>query len=145
STRSSFHSTICVLEGLLEYERAVGSTPEVARARRRGEAYLLERGLFRRRATGAVVDPSFLSFAFPSRCLADVLRAPYYPRDAGVGPDPGLAEAGGLGGDRRQPAGTWLLDRANDGPIDLPPGEAVGEPSRWNTLRALRVLRWHGG
>src|SRR5262249_41701050 len=55
STRSSFHSTICVLEGLLEYERAVGSTPEVARARRRGEAYLLERGLFRRRATGAVV------------------------------------------------------------------------------------------
>ena len=85
SARSSFHTTICALEGLLEYERVVGSAPEIATARRRGEEYLLERGLFRRRSTGEVANPAFLE----------------------------------------------------------PFGESVGEPSRWNTLRALRVLRWY--
>src|SRR6185503_2739207 len=84
SARSSFHSTICVLEGLLEYERAVASAPEVAAARRRGETYLLERGMFRQRSTGDVADPSFLQLAFPGRYHYDVLRGLDYLRSAGV-------------------------------------------------------------
>src|SRR5215510_2705309 len=67
STRSSYHTTICVLEGLLEFERAVGSEPAITEARRRGEEYLLERSLFRRRSTGDVVSPAFLTFAYPPR------------------------------------------------------------------------------
>src|SRR5438067_489771 len=84
STRASFHTTICVLEGLLEYERAGGSAPEIAAARRRGEEYLLERGLFRRRSTGEVATPAFLELAFPPRYHYDVLRALDYFRNAGV-------------------------------------------------------------
>jgi hypothetical protein len=87
SARSSFHSTICVLEGLLEYERVAGSAPEIAVARRRGEEYLLERGLFRRRSTGEVANPAFLEFAFPPRYHYDVLRALDYFRDARLQPD----------------------------------------------------------
>ena len=87
SARSSFHTTICVLEGLLEYERAVGSTPQIATARRRGEEYLLERGLFRRRSTGEVANPMFMKFAYPPRYHYDILRALDYLREAGVRPD----------------------------------------------------------
>ncbi len=145
SARSSFHTTICVLEGLLEYERAVGSTPEVAAARRRGEEYLLERGLFRRRSTGEVANPAFLELAFPPRYHYDILRALDYLRDAGVQPDSRIGDAVRLVEGRRQADGRWLLDRAYDEALALPFGESVGEPSRWNTLRALRVLRWYEG
>jgi hypothetical protein len=142
SARSSFHTTICVLEGLLEYERAVGSTAETATAKLRGEQYLLERGLFRRRSTGEVANPAFLELAFPPRYHYDVLRALDYFRDAGVQPDARLSDAVQLIESRRQADGRWLLDRAYDESLPFPFGESVGEPSRWNTLRALRVLRW---
>jgi len=142
SVRSSFHTTICVLEGLLEYERAVGSAPEVASARRRGEEYLLERGLFRRRSTGEVVNPAFLKFAFPPRYHYDVLRALDYFRAAGVRPDARMSDALQIVESRRQADGRWLLDHAYDEALAFPFNESVGEPSRWNTLRALRVLRW---
>jgi len=102
SVRSSFHSTICVLEGLLEYERAIGPAPEITAARRRGEEYLLERGLFRRRSTGEVANPEFLKFAFPPRYHYDVLRALDYFRDAGVQPE---RASGCLAGRRKQAAG----------------------------------------
>jgi hypothetical protein len=142
SVRSSFHTTICVLEGLLEYERAVGSAPEVASARRRGEEYLLERGLFRRRSTGEVANPAFLKFAFPPRYHYDVLRALDYFRAAGVRPDARIDDALQIVESRRQADGRWLLDHAYDEALAFPFNESVGEPSRWNTLRALRVLRW---
>jgi len=142
SVRSSFHTTICVLEGLLEYERAVGSAPEVASARRRGEEYLLERGLFRRRSTGEVANPAFLKFAFPPRYHYDVLRALDYFRAAGVRPDARIGDALQIVESRRQADGRWLLDHAYDEALAFPFNESVGEPSRWNTLRALRVLRW---
>ena len=103
SARSSFHTTICVLEGLLEYERAVGSAPEIAAARRRGEEYLLERGLFRRRSTGEVANPAFLEFAFPPRYHYDVLRALDYFRAAGVQPDARIGDA--VASHREQAAG----------------------------------------
>jgi hypothetical protein len=142
STRSSFHTTICVLEGLLEYERAVGSAAEIAAAKRRGEQYLLERGLFRRRSTGEVANPAFLELAFPPRYHYDVLRALDYFRNAGVQPDARIGDAVRLIESRRLADGRWLLDRAYDEALPFPFGESVGEPSRWNTLRALRVLRW---
>lgn len=143
STRSSFHTTICVLEGLLEYERAVGSAPEIAAARRRGEEYLLKRTLFRRLSTGEVANPAFLKFAFPPRYHYDVLRALDYFRDAGVQPDAHVRDAMRVVESRRQADGRWLLDNAHNEALAFPFDESVGEPSRWNTLRALRVLRWY--
>lgn len=143
SRRSSFHTTICVLEGLLEYERTVDSVPEIARARRRGEEYLLVRGLFRRLSTGGVANSEFLELAFPPRYHYDVLRALDYFRANGSEPDPRIRDAVDWLRGRRQRDGRWLLDRAYDEALPLVTGESVGEPSRWNTLRALRVLRWY--
>lgn len=142
SARSSFHSTICVLEGLLEYERAAGAAPWAAEARRRGEEYLLARGLFRRLSTGEAASGEFLELAFPPRYHYDVLRALDHFRAAGPRPDPRMADAVRYLEGRQTPDGRWLLDRAYDEPLDFHCGETAGEPSRWNTLRALRVLRW---
>jgi len=140
SVRSSFHTTINVLEGLIEYETAHGSS-EVTPVRRRAEEYLLERGLFRRKSTGEVVDPAYLEFAFPYYWHYDVLRALDYFRRAGADRDPRLEEAVELVRSKRQPDGRWLLDPVHPGRVffDI---ETVGQPSRWNTLRALRVLKW---
>jgi len=138
---SSYHSTICVLEGLLDYERATGAT-EITEVRRRGEAYLLDRSLFRRRSTGEVADPAFLKVRVPTRYHYDVLRGLDYFRDAGVAPDARMADAVAAVVARRQPDGRWLVDASSDDGEVL--GETVGQPSRWNTLRALRVLRWYG-
>jgi hypothetical protein len=132
-----------VLEGLLEYERAVGSAPEVSAARRHGEEYLLERSLFRRRSNGEVIDPEFLEFAFPPRYHYDVLRALDYFRNADVRPDTRMREAVDFVKSKRQADGRWLLDRSYGESVVFALGESVGEPSRWNTLRALRVLRWY--
>jgi hypothetical protein len=143
STRSSFHTTICVLEGLLAYERATDALPELTEARRRGEDYLLERRMFRRRSTGEVAHPSFVTFAFPPRYHYDVLRSLDYFREAGLAPDPRVDEAVAVIRERRQPDGTWLLDASHAETVDLDFNEQVGAPSRWNTLRALRVLRWY--
>ena len=145
SKRSSFHTTICVLEGLLEYERAVGSAPEIAAARRRGEEYLLTRALFRRLSTGETANPAFLELAFPPRYHYDILRALDYFRAAGAQADARMSDAVHVIESKRQADGRWLLDRAYDEALALPFGEQVGDPSRWNTLRALRVLRWWEG
>jgi hypothetical protein len=150
SERSSFHTTICVLEGLLEYERAITQTHahihEIAAARHRAEEYLLDRSLFRRRSTGEVASPQFLELAFPPRYHYDILRALDYFRAASLHanskPDPRLAEAVQLIESKRQPDGRWLLDNSYDEALALPLTESIGQPSRWNTLRALRVLRW---
>jgi len=133
-----------VLDGLLEFERASGGSCEVLTARRSGEEYLLERGLFRRKSTGEVADPAYLEFAFPYYWHYDVLRALDYFRGSGAAPDPRMAEAVEVVRSKRQPDGRWLLDRVHPGRVhvDL---EDVGTPSRWNTLRALRVLRWWDG
>src|SRR5207247_2093427 len=83
SVRSSFDSTINVLEGLLEHEQATGGSAESIAARRRGEEYLLERSLFRRKSTGEAVKPAYLQFSFPTRWHYDVLRGLEYFRVAG--------------------------------------------------------------
>lgn len=141
SVRSSFDTTINVLEGLAEFERANGGSSDVEEARTAGEEYLLERGLFRSKSTGSVVDPAYLDFAFPYYWHYDVLRALDYFRRAGSDPDPRLQEAIELVRSKRQPDGRWLLDRVHPGRVFFD-FEAVGQPSRWNTLRALRVLDW---
>jgi len=144
SRRSSYHTTICVLEGLLELERAGVLSSPIAEARRRAEEYLLERRLFRRLSTGDAASPQFLTFGFPPRYEYDVLRALDYFRAAGVRPEPRMGEAVQIVRSRQQADGRWLLDRAHTEAlaVPLPLGETVGQPSRWNTLRALRVLRW---
>lgn len=142
STRSSFDSTIDVVEGLLEHERATGGTPRTIAARRRGEEYLLERSLFRRRSTGALVQPQYLQFSFPPQWHHDVLRALDHFRRAGGPPDPRLAEAVELVRQKRRSDGSWLLENTHPGAVHFSMEDGDGRPSRWNTLRALRVLRW---
>ena len=142
SVRSSFDTTIDVLDGLLEFERATGGSAAVREARRGGEEYLLERGLFRRKSTGEVADPAYVEFAFPYYWHYDVLRALDYFRNAGAERDQRMAEAVALVLSKRQPDGRWLVDRVHPGRVHFAYEGGVGEPSRWNTLRALRVLDW---
>jgi hypothetical protein len=143
SVRSSFATTINVLEGLLAHERASGGSAESIAARRRGEEYLLERKMFRRKSTGAVVDQAWLQFSFPTRWNYDVLRALEYFREAGDPPDQRVDEAIQLLRSKQQPDGTWLLENTHPGKVHFTLEDGDGRPSRWNTLRALRVLRWY--
>ena len=144
SVRSSFDTTIDVLDGLVEFERATGGSAELSEARRGAEGYLLERSLFRRRNTGEVVKPAYLDFAFPYYWHYDVLRALDYFRGAGADRDPRMAEAVDVVRTKQQPDGRWLLDQIYPGRVYFDLEDGVGAPSRWNTLRALRVLRWWG-
>jgi len=143
SVRSSFHTTIRVLEGLLAHERATGGSAQSIAARRRGEQYLLERKLFRRKSSGAVVDPAWLEFSFPTRWHYDVLRALEYFRATGDPPDRRVDEAIDLLRSKQQSDGTWLLENTHPGAVHFALEDGDGRPSRWNTLRALRVLRWY--
>ena len=140
SVRSSFHTTICVLEGLLAFEQAFGASSAISRARARGEEYLLERRLLRRRSTGAVIDSAWTQLAFPPLWHYDVLRALDYFRAATVPRDERFDEAIQIVTRLQQPDGRWLLDvRHKDTPYEEIAGP-VGAPNRWITLRALRVL-----
>jgi hypothetical protein len=149
STRSSFNTTICVLEALLEQERAAGSSPDVRAARLRGQEYLLERRLFRRRSTGEAIErdrkggAAWASFAFPTWWHYDVLRGLDYLRQAEVTPDERVDEAIHLVKSKRSGDGRWILDSHYPGQMPVEIDEGVGQPSRWITLRALRVLDWY--
>jgi len=148
STRGSFNTTICVLEALLEYELAGGSS-SVTEARLRGQEYLLERRLFRRLSTGEVIErdregsTAFTRFAFPTWWHYDVLRGLEYLRRAGFAPDERVDEAIGLVESKRDSDGRWPLEVQYPGQMPVEMDEAEGQPSRWNTLRALRVLDWY--
>lgn len=144
SVRSSFHTTLCVLEGLLAFENAYGARPVLTEARRTGEEYLLERRLLRRQSTGDVIDPAWTRFAFPPLWHYDVLRALEYLRAAGVPRDARVDEAVSIVLDRRQADGRWLLDVRHPDTLYEDIAGAVGAPNRWITLRALRVLGWFG-
>jgi hypothetical protein len=149
SMRSSFNTTICVLEALLEHERAGGGSPALPAARLRGQEYLLERRLFCRRSTGEVIerdrkgDAAWTRFAFPTWWHYDVLRGLEYLRRAGVAPDERVAEAIDLVASKRGGDGRWLLETQYPGKMLVETDEGEGQPSRWNTLRALRVLDWY--
>ena len=148
SVRSSFATTINVLEGLLAHEQKTGGSRESIAARRRGEEYLLERKLLRRKSTGEVVDPAWLQFSFPVRWQYDVLRALEYFRSSSqasgdAAPDPRLREAIELVRSKQQPDGCWILENTHPGQVHFELEEGDNQPSRWNTLRSLRVLRWY--
>jgi hypothetical protein len=148
SRRSSFNTTICVLEALLEHERAAGGGSAVTEARVRGQEYLLERRLFRRRSTGEVIErdrkggAAWTRFAFPTWWRYDVLRGLEYLRSAGVARDERVAEAIELVASKRDGDGRWPLETRYPGVMPVETDDGEGRPSRWNTLRALRVLRW---
>jgi hypothetical protein len=149
SRRSSFNTTICVLEALLEYELAGGRRAEVRTARLSGQEYLLERRLFRRLSSGEVIardrkdGADWTRFSFPTWWHYDVLRGLEYLRRAGASPDERVDEAIALVEAKRGSDGRWLLDHQHAGTMPLTLDAGVGQPSRWNTLRALRVLDWY--
>jgi hypothetical protein len=149
SKRSSFNSTICVLEGLLEYEKAKGGPSGVRDARLQGQEYLLERNLFRSLSTGKIIDrdrkggSSWTRFSFPTRWHYDVLWGLDYLRKAGAGPDERAAEAIDLVAKRQHQNGRWPLAKPHAGTVHFDMEGDRGTASRWNTLRALRVLNWY--
>ena len=143
SQRSSFHTTICVLEGLLEYERAGRKSAAVTQARKRAENYLLDRGMFRSLRTGEVLDKRWLRFSYPTHWHYDVLRGLDYLRDAGFKPDSRVDEAIAVVIARRHQNGRWPLNLLHPEAIPLEMETSVGRASRWNSLRTLRVLRWY--
>jgi hypothetical protein len=140
---SSFASTLDVIDALLRWERRTGGSEEVRRARRNGEEYLLRRNLFRSLRTGEVVNPQWALFSYPPRWHYDLLMATEYFARRGGTPDPRLAEAIQRVRAKRRPDGRWLLENTHPGAVHFRFEEPDGTPSRWNTLRALRVLRWY--
>lgn len=146
SMRSSFNTTICVLESLLEYELAGGALHhQVREARMRGEEYLLERRLLRRRTTGEVVNPEWKRLSFPTWWHYDILRALDYMRRARAMPDERMSEAIELLQSKCDSDGRYPLEHQHPGVMPIELGEAEGQPSRWNTLRVKRVLDWYSG
>lgn len=149
SVRSSFHSTLNVLKGLLDYERATGDAARVREARRAGEEYLLVRHLYRRLSTGEPVAPWVNRFAYPFRWFYSVLHATSYFRAAslhdGTAPDPRMADAIEQIRAARRPDGTWLQERRHPGRVWFEIDVPAGEPSKWLTFHATRVLEWWDG
>jgi hypothetical protein len=144
SVCSSFHTTIVVLDGLREYEDAANGNDAVAMARLRGHEYLLDRHLMRRLSSDEIVNTDWLQFSFPPRWHYDVLRALDYFRTSRTSYDPRMDEALALVSSKRGADGRWLLENTHCGSVHLKMEDGDGKPSRWNTLRALRVLRWFG-
>jgi hypothetical protein len=142
SVRSSFHTTICVLEGLHAFEKAFGAKPPVTDARIRAQEYLLERRLLRRLSNGDIIDSTWTQFAFPTLWHYDVLRALDFLCSTGVQPDARVEEAVASVLERRQD-GRWLLDVRHRNTLHEEMAGSVGAPNRWITLRALRVLNWY--
>jgi len=142
STRGSFETTINVLEGLLEYEQRTGASSDVTAARVRGQEYLLERRLLRRLTTGELAQPRWLYFEFPTGWHYHPLRALDHMRKAGVAPDERMAEAIDTVASKRDADGRWELEYAFHEELVVDLGDSVGQPSRWITLQAMRVLRW---
>jgi hypothetical protein len=146
STRSSFHSTLNSLKGLLAHETATGGTDATRAARRAGEEYLLERGLMRRLSTGEPVAPWLTHFGYPFFWLYNVLNAADYLRSAslldGTPPDPRIADAIEAVRVQRQPDGTWLQARRHPGRVWFEVDVPAGQPSKWLTFLGTRVLDW---
>jgi hypothetical protein len=146
STRSSFHSTLNSIKGLLAFEEATGGTPATHEARERGEEYLLERNLFQRLTDGEVVGPWALQFSYPFQARYSILNAADYLRQAsshdGTRPDPRMAEAIERIRAARQPDGKWIQEGRKPGRVWFEVDVPAGEPSKWLTLIGTRVLNW---
>ena len=143
STRSSFNSTIRVLEGLLEFEHRWGATDAITSARDKAHEYLLERKMLRRRSTGDIIERKWTRFTFPTTWHYDVLRGLDYLRSAGVEPDERAAEAIGVVKARRHQNGRWPMNHLHPDRLKFSLEPETGRASRWNTMRAMRVLNWY--
>ena len=145
ATHSSMNTTILALEGLLYYEQHRARTARrlgtVRAAQRRGREFLLAHRLFRSHRTGAVIKRDFLRLAFPPQWHFDILRALDYFRAAGASRDRRLTEAIEVLESKRRRDGRWTLEHRYRARYWFQM-ESIRRPSRWNTLRALRVLRW---
>lgn len=141
SNHGSFNTTISVLEGLREWSEATGGGPEVDAAAARGREFFLAHRLYRSHRTGEVVKESMTRFTFPYHWYYDVLRGLDYFQSVEARRDERLADAIELLASRRKSDGRWLMQNRHYGK-EYFVMEPAGEPSRWNTLRALRVLRW---
>lgn len=146
STRSSVHSTINSLKGLLYYEAATGGSEELRSVRHRGGEYLLERRLLYRKSTGEPVAPWVARQAYPFRWFYSALNALDYFRAAalhdGASPDSRLADAIERLRSARQEDGTWVQERRHPGRVWFEVDVPAGEPSKWVTFHATRVLDW---
>lgn len=146
STRSSYHSTLNALKGLLDYEMTTGDRERVGIARHGGEEYLLTRKLHRRLSTGQPVAPFTIHFTYPFRAYYSVLNAADYFRAAsihdGAEPDGRMTEAIELIRAARQPDGTWLQEQRHPGRVWFEVDVPAGQPSKWLTFFATRVLQW---
>ena len=144
SVRGAFDTTLNVLEGLLEYERSTGANGAVTAARIRGEEYLLDRHLLRRLSDGEIPQRRWLYPGFPNAWFYDVVRVLDYYRDARPESDERMDEALDIVENKRTEDGRWLMDHAYHDASLVDFGESEGQPSRWITLRALRIMRWAG-
>jgi hypothetical protein len=145
AVHSSLHTTLSVLEGIHEYEKNGYDyrLPELLKARRTSEEFILMHHLFRSDKTGAVINDSFLKLNYPCRWYYDILKALDYFQSAKVSYDPRMADALEVIIEKRTPAGQWKLPSRHPGQVHFEL-EPAGKPSRWNTLRALRVMQWFG-
>jgi hypothetical protein len=144
ATHSSVHTTISVLEALRLYELHRRSKLRAVRAAQlRGREFLLVHRLFRSDRTGEIIKPIFIRFSFPPRWHYDILRALDYFQAVKAPRDPRLAEAIDIAQNAQDDDGRWPLHNCYRGKtyFEL---ERKGAPSRWNTLRAMRVLKWWG-
>jgi hypothetical protein len=144
SVRGSFETTINVLEGLLDHERTTGPNDDVRKARQTGEEYLLERRLLHRLSDDAIGKERWLKAGFPYSWEYDVVRVLDYLRSARPAPDEGMNEALDIVESKRDKDGRWPLETTYHEELQIDLGERIGEPSRWITHRALRILRWAG-
>lgn len=145
ATHSSFHTTILVLEGLREYEKFLPKTiNEIQKAQEKGREFLLIHRLFKSHRTGKVVNPAFTRFSFPPRWHYDILRALDYLQEFHASHDDRLKDAIDILIRKQTKDGKWPLQNRHPGRVFFEM-EEVGKPSRWNTLRTLRVLRWWFG
>lgn len=145
ATHASVHTTISALEGLRHYELLRGRRePAVREAQQRGREFLLQHRLFRSHRTGRIIKPEFTRFAFPPRWHYDVLRALDYFQAVGAPRDARLNDAIEMVRSRRDASGRWPQEYEYHGKTWFRL-ERVGAPGRWNTLRALRVLKWWDG
>jgi hypothetical protein len=145
ATHASFHTTICVLEGLARYRLAGGPDKQATLdAELRGREFLAAHRLFRSHRTGDVVRQSLTMLSFPGWWHYDVLRALDYLQSVNAELDGRFADGIALLEKKRRADGTWPRQHRHAGEewFEM---ERAGKPSRWNTLRALRVLRWWGG
>ncbi|MGO2862228.1 MAG: squalene cyclase [Brevibacterium sp.] len=146
---SSFHSTLNALIGLLGYQQVTGDSARVAEARARGEEYLLTRDLFRRQSSGVPFDDRVFALFHPRRWFYGILPATDYLRRAAQAdravPDPRMSEAIESIRTQREDDGSWLQGHRHDGEVWFHVDVDPGQPSKWVTLQALRVLDWWDG